>query len=109
MFPVLFDRFVIMLVTLAYFTGFQLITMKAWAQSVILLVSTPPILYRYHRVCTKKYRDVSTNVPLDIAGRQACAEVPPQMYIPSELRSASVGWHPEQGKGWNGYGMPRFV
>jgi len=48
-------------------------------------------------------------VPLDIGWRQPKAHVPPEMYIPSELRSQSVGWHPEQGKAWSGYGLPRWL
>ena len=109
LFPVLFDRFVIMLVTLSYFMAFQLLTKQAWTQAVLLFLTTPFILYKFHSICTKRYREVSSNVPLDIAWRQPVADVPPQMYIPSELRSQSVGWHPEQGKTWSGYGMPRFL
>jgi len=107
--PVLFDRFVIMLITLAYFTAFQLITNKAWLQAVIILLTTPIILFKFHSICTKRYKEVCLEMPLDIAWRQPRAEIPPQMYIPSELRHQSIGWHPEQGKAWSGYGMPRWL
>jgi hypothetical protein len=107
--PLLFDRFVIMLLSLAYFTACQLITKQAIIQAVVIFITTPIILYKFHSVCTKRYKDVSLHVPLDIAWRQPKADVPPQMYIPSELRSQSVGWHPEQGKAWSGYGMPRWL
>lgn len=107
--PLLFDRFIIMLISLAYFTACQLITKQAIIQAVIIFITTPIILYKFHSVCTKRYKDISLHVPLDIAWRQPKADVPPQMYIPSELRSQSVGWHPEQGKAWSGYGMPRWL
>merc|ERR1712176_1349495 len=87
--PVLFDRFVIMLITLAYFTAFQLITNKAWLQAVIILLTTPIILFKFHSICTKRYKEVCLEMPLDIAWRQPRAEIPPPMYIPSELRHQS--------------------
>ena len=107
--PLLFDRFVIMLVTMAYFTACQLITKQAWPQAVVIFITAPIILWKFWSVCTKRYREVSENVPLDIGWRQPKAHVPPEMYIPSELRSQSVGWHPEQGKAWSGYGLPRWL
>ncbi|UPQ98976.1 calcium-dependent channel protein [Chloropicon primus] len=107
--PILFDRFVVMLVSLSYFAACQMITKQAWPQALVLFVTTPVICWKFWSICNKRYREVSENVPLDIGWRQPKAAVPPQMYIPSELRSQSVGWHPEQGKAWSGYGLPRWL
>lgn len=108
--PVLFDRFVVMLVSLAFFVSVQLLTREAFAQAIILIVTVPPVLYRYHRVLSKRYKNITKVVPLDIAFRQPRGVVvPPSMFIPSELRFQSAGWHPEQGKAWQGYGVPRYL
>lgn len=36
----------------------------------------------------------------------SCVEEIRQLYTPSQLRAGAVGWHPEEGKVWEKYGLP---
>ena len=107
--PVLFDRLIIILGSFAIFTSCQLLTKQAWFQAVTIFLTAPFLLFKFWSIQRKRHALVSEHIPLDIAWRQPKASVPPQMYIASELRSGAVGWHPEQGKAWSGYGLPRFL
>ena len=42
-------------------------------------------------------------------GAMPRTSVPRELFIPSELRPESAGWHPENGKAWQGYGVPYFT
>ena len=35
-------------------------------------------------------------------------ELDPRLYIAPPLRKQCVGWYPEWGKAWLGYGVPRY-
>ena len=46
-------------------------------------------------------------LPLQAVAAAPRAEVDPRAYLPPPLRQGCVGWHPEWGKVWEKYGIPR--
>lgn len=36
------------------------------------------------------------------------ARVEDRLYVPPPMRHRAVGWSPEWGKAWYGYGVPRY-
>lgn len=47
-------------------------------------------------------------LPLQAVAAAPRAEVDPRAYLPPPLRQGCVGWHPEWGKVWEKYGIPRW-
>jgi len=47
-------------------------------------------------------------LPLEYASTMPPARVNPRAYIPPPLFQRAVGWHPEWGKVWSGWGTPAY-
>ena len=88
-----------------FFTAAQFLVKGAFFQAAILVVTLPFALWHFRSYCQPRFQSSVQDVPLEIAKAMPRTSIPRELFIPSELRPESAGWHPENGKAWQGYGV----
>lgn len=104
-----FDRVCIMLGTMTIFTAAQLFAKVAILQAILMVLTGPLAVYVFWGHCQRKFLPQVERVPLEVARKMPTATVPRALYIAPEQRKGSMGWHPEAGKAWVGYGVPMWT
>lgn len=108
MWPIVFDQVMGMMIIFEVFTGAVLLTNRAWVLSVVLWVTLTPALLMFWRQCSRSYCDPVSHPPLTLVANEPRARVSPLVYLPPALRPGALGWHPQQGRVWEKYGIPRY-
>ena len=104
-----FDRVFIMLGTMTIFTAAQLFAKVAILQAILMVLTGPLAVYVFWGHCQRKFLPQVERVPLEVARKMPTTTVPRALYIAPEQRKGSMGWHPEAGKAWVGYGVPMWT
>ena len=66
---------------------------------------TEALLHRFMKV---KYGQALSHAALEPASAQPHATIDGSVYLPPALKPGCVGWFPQGGRAWIGYGMPRY-
>ena len=107
--PTLFNSTIFICQAMIFFTAAQFLVKGAFFQAAILVLTLPFALWHFRSYCQRRFQSSVQDVPLEIAKAMPCTSIPRELFIPSELRPESAGWHPENGKAWQGYGVPYFT
>jgi hypothetical protein len=75
---------------------------------VVLWLTVPITLYKFHRYCKYRFQVGIQSLPLELAERAPRASVDSWVYVPPPLQEQSLGWYPEWMKAWDGWGMPAY-
>ncbi len=62
----------------------------------------------FWRHCSRAYCEPVSHPPLTLVANEPRARVSPLVYLPPALRPGALGWHPQQGRVWEKYGIPRY-
>lgn len=93
------------------FTGAVLLVKAAYTQAILLLVTLPLFLLRFDSYLSTRYDAVVAQVPLTALDEAKRAEngISSKIWTPPPLRDGAEGWHPEWGKVWQWWGVPRYT
>ncbi|EFJ49655.1 hypothetical protein VOLCADRAFT_104236 [Volvox carteri f. nagariensis] len=106
MWPFVFNRVLVCLAIFPAFTACVFVTKHAYAQAIVLLVTVPVILVRFHKYCYYRFETGLQAMPLEATVAAPPARVEPWVYTPPPLLSNLAGWHPDWSKCWMGWNMP---
>ena len=67
-----------------------------------MVLTGPLAVYVFWGHCQRKFL-------AQVERKMPTATVPRELYIAPEQRKGSMGWHPEAGKAWVGYGVPMWT
>ncbi|CAK0787362.1 hypothetical protein CVIRNUC_010582 [Coccomyxa viridis] len=105
----IFDKVNWCLFIFGIFTGCCLITNKAFVSGAILIVAVPFWTRAFYRHTMERFGKERVACPLLLAASAPEASVDRSLYTPPALRAGCSGWHPEYGKAWEHWGMPRYT
>lgn len=109
MWPFVAHKTVGCLALMVAFTGLVFIVKRAFTQVALLWVTLPLFLLWFDGYLTRRYDTVVAQVPLWAVHNSGRAHVDPVMYTPPPLRPRAEGWHPEWGKCWQYWMIPRYT
>ncbi|GLI62080.1 hypothetical protein VaNZ11_004639 [Volvox africanus] len=106
MWPFIFNRVMVCMAIFPVFTACVFITKHAYVQAIVLLVTFPIILIRFHKYCYYRFETGLKAMPLEATVAAPYARVGPWVYTPPPLLTNLAGWHPDWSKCWMGWNMP---
>lgn len=81
---------------------------EACVRALLPAVHPPPHPLDCRRYLTLRYDAVVAHLPAVGILQAPPARVEDRLYVPPPMRHHAVGWVPEWGKAWYGYGAPRY-
>ncbi|GIL51096.1 hypothetical protein Vafri_7150 [Volvox africanus] len=106
MWPFIFNRVMVCMAIFPMFTACVFIAKHAYVQAIVLLVTFPIILIRFHKYCYYRFETGLKAMPLEATVAAPYARVEPWVYTPPPLLTNLAGWHPDWSKCWMGWNMP---
>uniref|UniRef100_A0A1D2A6U9 ERD4-related membrane protein n=1 Tax=Auxenochlorella protothecoides TaxID=3075 RepID=A0A1D2A6U9_AUXPR len=91
------------------FTALVFLVKGAYTQAGVLAVTLPILLLNFKSYLSSRYDAVVKQVPLMAVHSAARGQVDPDVYTAPPLRMEAQGWHPEWGKCWQWWGIPRYT
>jgi len=85
------------------FLSFVLLSKRAYAPSLVLWITTVPVLMQNKAKFRMRHEKLKWAVPLPHAAVAPRVEFDPVAYRHPALNENSFGWHPDIGKVWRGY------
>ena len=85
------------------FLSFVLLSKRAYAPSLVLWVTSVPVLMQNKAKFRMRHEKLKWAVPLPHAAVAPRVEFDPVAYRHPALNENSFGWHPDVGKVWRGY------
>ncbi|KAL4451743.1 hypothetical protein ABPG75_007405 [Micractinium tetrahymenae] len=102
-------RIVVCLGVMASFTAAVMAVKGGYVAALILFFTSVAFLIWFDRYLTLRYDAVVSHLPAVGILRAPPARVEDRLYVPPPMRHRAVGWTPEWGKAWYGYGAPRYA
>ncbi|KAL4421157.1 hypothetical protein ABPG77_000792 [Micractinium sp. CCAP 211/92] len=101
-------RIVVCLGVMASFTAAVMAVKGGYVAALILFFTSVAFLIWFDRYLALRYDAVVAHLPAVGILRAPPARVEDRLYVPPPMRHRAVGWTPEWGKAWYGYGAPRY-
>ena len=101
-------RIVACLSIMVLFTGCLFIVKSAFVQGGVSLIGLEIFIIAFDRYLVSRYDSVLKSIPIAVLEAAPRVNLDPELYVPPPLRRGALGWHLEWGKGWQGWGAPRY-